>query len=54
MSDQTKSSDLKDANLAAEERPVPSQAEGDLSTVEQDLEEKEQNGSKTASSSGKK
>ncbi len=30
-----------DKNLAAEERPVPSQAEGDLETVEQDLEEKE-------------
>ena len=30
-----------DKNLAAEERPVPSQAEGDLETVEEDLEEKE-------------
>lgn len=30
-----------DKDLAAEERPVPSQAEGDLETVEEDLEEKE-------------
>lgn len=36
-----------DKNLAAEERPVPSQAEGDLETVEEDLEEKEkESGSK--------
>ena len=31
-----------DKNLAAEERPIPSQAEGDLETIEEDLEEKEQ------------
>lgn len=31
---------MRDAKLAANERPVPSQAEGDLDTVEQDLEEK--------------
>lgn len=30
-----------DKNLAANERPVPSQAEGDLETVEEDLKEKE-------------
>ena len=30
-----------DANLAAEQRPTPSQAEGDLETVEQDLAQKE-------------
>ncbi len=30
-----------DKDLAAEERPVPSQAEGDLDTVEEDLKEKE-------------
>jgi len=29
-----------DKNLAAEERPVPSQAEGDLETIEEDLDEK--------------
>ena len=29
-----------DKNLAADERPVPSQAEGDRATVEQDLAEK--------------
>jgi hypothetical protein len=30
---------------AADERPVPSQAEGDLETVEQDLAEKEKSNS---------
>lgn len=34
-----------DKNLAAEERPVPSQAEGDLETVEEDLEDKEKESS---------
>jgi hypothetical protein len=29
-----------DKNLAADERPVPSQAEGDRETVEEDLKEK--------------
>ncbi len=28
----------KDQNVSAEERPVPSQAEGDLETIEEDLE----------------
>jgi len=44
MSEQKKKQDKTqpDKNLAAEERPVPSQAEGDLETVEEDLEEKEQ------------
>ena len=42
MKDQTKrSSDMRDEKDAAEERPVPSQAEGDLETVEEDLEQKE-------------
>ena len=36
----TKKDDLKDAGLASDTRPVPSQAEGDLETVEEDLEEK--------------
>jgi hypothetical protein len=35
-----------DKNLAAEERPVPSQAEGDLETVEEDLRTKEKKPSK--------
>ena len=35
-----------DKDLAAEERPVPSQAEGDLETVEEDLEQKERESSK--------
>ena len=51
MSDQNKSADLRDANLASEERPVPSQAEGDLETVEQDLKEKDQGKGKPTSSS---
>ena len=34
-----------DKNLAAEERPIPSQAEGDLETIEEDLEEKEKESS---------
>lgn len=38
-----------DKNLAAEERPVPSQAEGDRETIEEDLEEKD-----AESRSGKK
>ncbi len=41
---------LRDANLAAEERPVPSQAEGDLETVEEDIAEKDQAKAKLASS----
>jgi hypothetical protein len=31
-----------DKNAAAEERPVPSQAEGDRETVEEDLKRKQQ------------
>jgi hypothetical protein len=38
MNDQKKPSQ-PDKNLAADTRPVPSQAEGDLETVEEDLEE---------------
>ncbi len=33
--------DQRDKDLAAEERPVPSQAEGDRETVEEDLKRKE-------------
>lgn len=54
MSEQKKDQDLRDANLAAEERPVPSQAEGDLETVEEDLAEKDQTRAKTASSGTQK
>jgi hypothetical protein len=53
MNEQSKSDDQRDKNLAAEERPVPSQAEGDLDTVEEDLREKNQGQSKTASSGNK-
>ena len=42
MSEQKKRNTQPDKNLAAEERPVPSQAEGDLETVEEDLKEKEE------------
>jgi hypothetical protein len=35
------SSSQPDKNLAADERPVPSQAEGDLETVEEDLKQKD-------------
>jgi hypothetical protein len=47
MSEQTKSTQ-PDKNMAAEQRPVPSQAEGDERTVEEDLErrEKEEQSSK--------
>lgn len=31
----------RDEGLAAQERPVPSQAEGDLETIEKDLRDKE-------------
>jgi hypothetical protein len=41
---QEQNSQLKsqpDKNLAREERPVPSQAEGDRETIEQDLKQRE-------------
>ena len=41
MSEEKKSDTQPDKNLAAEERPVPSQAEGDLKTVEEDLKQKD-------------
>jgi hypothetical protein len=53
MSEEKKDSNLRDAKLAAEERPVPSQAEGDRETVEEDLREKEQAEAKTAQSGRK-
>jgi hypothetical protein len=53
MSEQNKKDDQRDKNLAAEQRPVPSQAEGDLKTVEEDLREKNQGQANTASSANK-
>jgi hypothetical protein len=41
-----------DKNLAADTRPVPSQAEGDLETVEEDLETREEQGKPTAQKAG--
>jgi hypothetical protein len=42
MSETKKQSNTQpDANLAAESRPIPSQAEGDRETVEEDLAQKE-------------
>jgi hypothetical protein len=35
-----------DKDQAADERPVPSQAEGDLATIEEDLRQKEDQNSK--------
>ncbi len=40
MSEEKKKPSQPDKNLAAEERPVPSQAEGDRETIEEDLAEK--------------
>jgi hypothetical protein len=40
--EQPKKSSQPDKNLAAEERPVPSQAEGDRETIEEDLQNKSQ------------
>ncbi|MGA8027408.1 MAG: hypothetical protein WB992_09695 [Bryobacteraceae bacterium] len=45
MEDDKRKPTQPDKNVAAEERPVPSQAEGDLETVEEDLEEKEKDSS---------
>jgi hypothetical protein len=43
MKDKTKQeNDLRDKGEAAEERPVPSQAEGDLETIEEDLKRDEE------------
>ena len=46
MSDDKTKDTQPDKNLAADERPVPSQAEGDRETVEQDLKDKEKSDSK--------
>ena len=43
MKDKAKQeTDLRDKDEAAEERPVPSQAEGDLETIEEDLKRNEE------------
>lgn len=42
MSEEKQPKTQPDKNLAAEQRPVPSQAEGDLETIEEDLQEKEE------------
>ena len=43
MKDKAKQeTDLRDKNEAAEEWPVPSQAEGDLETIEEDLKRNEE------------
>jgi hypothetical protein len=55
MNDKRKQdTDLRDQDKAAEERPVPSQAEGDLETIEEDLKQKEEEGGQESSSSGKR
>ena len=41
MSNDTRETDQPDKDLADEERPVPSQAEGDRETIEEDLKSKE-------------
>jgi hypothetical protein len=41
-----------DKNAAADQRPVPSQAEGDRETVEEDLKEKQQKDKGKAQSAG--
>ena len=46
--------DLRDKDEAAEERPIPSQAEGDLETIEEDLEQKEKDEKQGSTSSGKR
>lgn len=47
MSEEQKKPSQPDKDLAAEERPVPSQAEGDRETIEEDLKEKSDEGSKS-------
>jgi hypothetical protein len=46
--------DLRDEDWTAEERPVPSQAEGDLETVEEDLKQKQKQERGGGGSSGKR
>jgi hypothetical protein len=54
MSEQQKGQTSQpDKNLAADQRPVPSQAEGDLETVEEDLEAREKQGQSIGQKAGK-
>jgi hypothetical protein len=53
MSEQDKPvSGQEDANLAAETRPIPSQAEGDRETVEEDLKQKSNQTNESAKQKG--
>jgi hypothetical protein len=53
MSEQKKGQTSQpDKNLAAEQRPVPSQAEGDLETVEEDLKAREEQGKSAGQKTG--
>ena len=55
MKDERKQeADLRDQNEAAEERPIPSQAEGDLEIIEEDLKQKEKQERQDRASSGKR
>jgi hypothetical protein len=45
-------SSQRDKNLAADERPVPSQAEGDLETVEEDLRQRDRKNQGVSKSAG--
>jgi hypothetical protein len=55
MKDERKQeTDLRDKDEAAEERPIPSQAEGDLETIEEDLKQKQKQAGKGRASSGKR
>jgi hypothetical protein len=52
--EQEQKTDLRDKDEAAEERPVPSQAEGDLETIEEDLKQRQEEGKRGNASSGKR
>ena len=56
MADQQKkpTNDQRDANLAADTRPVPSKAEGDVETVDEDLAQKQNQQSGSATAGGRK
>jgi hypothetical protein len=52
--DKKQEGDLRDEGEAAEERPIPSQAEGDLETIEEDLKQKAKQQRQTRGSSDKR
>jgi hypothetical protein len=55
MNDERKQeTDLRDSDEAGEERPIPSQAEGDLETIEEDLKQKEKQAGQRGVSSSKR